>query len=486
MNPSAWIAGAPRPCAESAEVRAPWDGALVGVAGLADATLIEEAVAQAAAVFPRASRLPAYARKHFLLGVARGLVERREAFAHTIVREAGKPLRLARVEVDRAVATFTLSAEESTRLDGELLTLDHSAAARGTLGACMRAPAGPVLAITPFNFPLNLVAHKLGPAFALGAPVVLKPAPQTPLTALLLAEVVRDAGLAAAEAHALDPAPLLGMLSVVPCRVELAEAMVRDPRFGVLSFTGSALAGWHLREIAGKKRVLLELGGNAAAVLAPDADVDAALDRVVPGAYGYAGQVCIKVQRLFVPRARLDEVSAKLVGRADAVPVLDPGDERCLCGPLIDERSAARVEAWIAEAVAAGARVLTGGARAGNRLTPAVVAGVRPGVKLHDEEVFGPVLTVHPYEALAEAWAGVNASRYGLQAGVFTRDLGVVSEAFRALDVGAVIVNDAPTFRVDAMPYGGVKDSGNGREGVRYAIDEMSERRLLVLRGFLG
>ncbi len=484
MDAYVWIAGERRPCREGAEVRAPWDGELVGTVGQADEALVEEAVARAREAFRRTSRVPAYARRDMLMAVARGVVERRAEFARAITREGAKPVKLADAEAQRAVVTFTLAAEESTRIGGEFLPLDHAPAGRGAMGACARFAAGPVLAITPFNFPLNLVAHKLGPAFAVGAPVVLKPAPQTPLTSYLLAEVVRAAADETAQRHGLDASVTRAMLSVVPCAVPLAERMVRDPRLAALSFTGSATVGWRLREIAGRKRVLLELGGNAAAVIAPDADAAQALDRVVPAAFGYAGQVCIKVQRLFVPRTIERQVTDALVERVRSIAVLDPSDERCLCGPLIDERSAARVRTWIDEAVAAGAKVLVGGERKGNRVTPAVVSGARVGMKLHDEEVFGPVLTVHPYDTLDEAWRGVNASRYGLQAGVFTRDLETVSSAFSELEVGGVIVNDAPTFRVDGMPYGGVKDSGMGREGIRYAIEELTERRLLVLKNF--
>jgi glyceraldehyde-3-phosphate dehydrogenase (NADP+) len=447
--------------------------------------MLEEAITRAVAVSARSARLPAYVRHDMLLAVARGIERRRDIFVDTIVREAGKPLRFAEAEVARACVTFTLSAEESTRIAGELVPLDHVPVGAGALGMCARIAAGPVLAITPFNFPLNLVAHKLGPALAVGAPVVLKPAPQTPLTAMLLAEVLCDAADETASTHRTDAATLRAMTSVLPCDNSLAERMVRDPRFAVLSFTGSADVGWHLRAIAGRKRVLLELGGNAAVVLAPDADFEAALDLVTPAAFGYAGQVCIKAQRLFVPRMRLASVTDALVARARAVGVLDPSLRESICGPLIDVRAAERVRTWIDEAEARGAQCLVGGMRSGNQLTPAVVTHAAPGMKLYDEELFGPVVTLHPYDSLAHAWEAVNHSRYGLQVGIFTRDLAIAGEAFRSLHVGAVVLNDAPTFRVDGMPYGGVKDSGSGREGVRYAIEEMTERRLLVVRGFV-
>lgn len=470
----------------SYEVRAPWSGEPVGRAGLADDAQLERAIDLAARHFAYISQRPAYVRRELLLAVAQGLDARRDALAETLSRESAKPITLARAEVQRAVITFTLSAEESTRLDGELLRLDHAPAGAHSLGAYAKVAAGPVLAITPFNFPLNLVAHKLGPAFAVGAPVVLKPAPQTPLTAFALAAVVREAVDAISARHALDRDAMRAILSVVPCEVAQAESLVRDPRLPVLSFTGSAAVGWHLRALAPKKRVVLELGGNAAAVIAPDGDLDRALDGLIPAAFGYAGQVCIKTQRIYVPRARFDEALAQCVDRAQKIPCGDPSEGATVCGPLIDERAAVRVRAWIDEAVAAGATVHTGGGRTGNRIAPCVVTGAAPGMKLHDEEIFGPVLTLHPYDALDEAWAAVNASRYGLQASVYTRDLGTVSAAFRALAVGAVVVNEATTFRVDGMPYGGVKDSGAGREGVRYAIDELCERKLLVLKNFLA
>jgi glyceraldehyde-3-phosphate dehydrogenase (NADP+) len=331
-----------------------------------------------------------------------------------------------------------------------------------------------VLAITPFNFPLNLAAHKLGPALAVGAPVVLKPAPRTPLTALALADAVRAAGLPG------------GMLSVLPCDVDVADRLVRDPRFGVLSFTGSAAVGWTLRDRAHKKRVCLELGGNAAAVVGPDADTDWALGRIVTGGYAHAGQVCIKVQRVYVHESLAARVTEALVERVRTLAVVDPLDATGLCSCLIDEDAARRVETWLAAAVSAGARVLVGGTREGNRVRPAVVTGARPGMTLVDEEVFGPVVTVHPYRDLSAALAEIDRGRYGLQAGIFTHDLRAVALAFRALRVGALVVNDYPTFRVDAMPYGGVKDSGLGREGVRYAVEEFTEPRLLVVRGLWG
>lgn len=472
------LGGTRRETTSSVTVRAPWDGAVVGACGQADAPLANEAVALAAKTFPVTSRLPAWVRRAFLDALVAQVTTHRAALGDLIAREAGKPITLALAEVDRARTTFQLSAEACSSPEGELLSLDRGAPSAHSLGACVRVPVGPVLAITPFNFPLNLVAHKLGPAFAVGAPVVLKPAPQCPLTAMMLADLV------AAACDAVPDVPK-GILSVLPCANDVAESMVRDPRLAALSFTGSASVGWSLRDLAGRKRVLLELGGNAAAIVARDADLDLAATSVTSAGYGYAGQVCIKTQRVFVQRDVADAFREALLKRVRDVTVADPLDAKTLCGPLIDERSAKRVIAWVDEAVAAGARVTLGGAREGNRVTPTVIEGAGVGMKVHDEEVFGPVVTLHPYDTTDEAVAGVNASRYGLQAAVFSDDMRVIRAAFAGLDVGAVIVNDGTNFRVDAMPYGGVKDSGVGREGVRYAIEELTDRKLLVLKGFL-
>jgi glyceraldehyde-3-phosphate dehydrogenase (NADP+) len=478
MDAPLWIAGRPIESALHAEVRAPWDGALVGRAALADAPDADEAVRLAAEAFPATSRLPAFQRAAFVAAVSRGVEARREEFAALIAREVAKPVALARAEVDRAVQTFRLGAEEATRLEGQMLPLDQTPAGATVAGVTRRVALAPVLAITPFNFPINLVAHKLSPAFAVGAPVVLKPAPQAPLTAALLARVVADA----AESSNVPGA----MLSVLPCAVDVAERLVLDPRLGVLSFTGSGPVGWHLRALAPRKRAVLELGGNAALIVAADADLDRALDRAVAGGYGHAGQVCIKAQRLFVHESVAREFTERLCARVAAIGVRDPLDPDALCSALIDRKAADRVRAWIDEAVAAGARVLVGAEQDGSRVSPAVVADARPGMKLCDEELFGPAVTVHPWRDADAMIEAVNASRHGLQAGLFTRDIALVQKAFQRIEVGALVLDDGPTFRVDSMPYGGVKDSGQGREGVRSAIAEMTDLRMLVWRGLLG
>jgi glyceraldehyde-3-phosphate dehydrogenase (NADP+) len=354
-----------------------------------------------------------------------------------------------------------------------VLPLDLTDSAAGMVGGYARVPAGPVIAMAPFNFPLNLVCHKVAPALACGCPVVLKPAPQAPLTALLLADIVRQSS-----------APE-NALQVVPCELPVAQKLVRDDRFATFSFTGSAKAGWYLKSIAGKKRVILELGGNAAVIVHNDADRDRALERTVTSAFAYAGQVCIKAQRIFVHEDIYPGFVADLARRASALTPKDPLEPDAMVSSLIDEASAVRVESWIDEALGAGAERLAGLTRAGSRIPPTVLSINAPrqlGLKVVAEEVFGPVVTVHRYHAWNDALELAGATRYGLQASIFTRDLSRVREAFDRLQVGGLIVNDSPSFRVDAMPYGGSKDSGLGREGVRFAIEEMTERKLLALR----
>jgi acyl-CoA reductase-like NAD-dependent aldehyde dehydrogenase len=460
--------------APRAVVRDPWRGEVVGEIGLADEERAEIAVRAAERAFEKMRRLASFERKRILRNVAQAVEQSGEFFAELMAREAGKPLQLARAEVKRAVSTLELGAEEAARLGGEVVPLDLAETAAGFAGGYARVPAGPVIAMAPFNFPLNLVCHKLAPALASGCPTVLKPAPQAPLSALKLAELVRESG-APADAF-----------QVVPCEIPVAEKLVRDERFATLSFTGSARVGWHLKSIAGKKRTLLELGGNAAILVHDDADLTWALGRTITSAFAYAGQVCIKGQRLFVHEAVYDSFVSELARRSSALEVRDPLDPNALVSSLIDEASAVRVETWVSEALEQGVERLAGGSREGARLPPTVLAVSKPEqlrLKVVAEEVFGPVLTVHRYHSWQEAIATAGATRYGLQAAIFTQNLARVREAFDGLQVGGLIVNDSPSFRVDAMPYGGVKDSGLGREGVRFAIEEMTERKLLVVRG---
>lgn len=383
--------------------------------------------------------------------------------------EAGKPLSDARREVGRAIQTFSIAAEEAKRIGGEVVPLDWSPGMESHWGVTRRFPIGPILGITPFNFPLNLVAHKVAPALAAGNSILIKPAPQTPLTALLLGELLMEAGV--------PP----GGLNVLPCNNTVAEQLVVEPRFKLLSFTGSAPVGWMLKAKCGKKKVVLELGGNAAVIVEPDADLDYAAQRCVTGGFTYAGQTCISVQRIFIHESVAAAFTENLVGLVRRLETGDPGNERTVVGPLIDSGAAERIEGWIGEAVTQGAQLLSGGTRAGSVLQPTVLSEVTATMKVSCREVFGPLVTVTPYREFDAVLRSVNESDYGLQAGIFTQNVGRIFRAFEQLDVGAVLANEIPTFRADHMPYGGVKDSGIGREGVRYAIEDMTEPKLLVM-----
>lgn len=434
---------------------------------------VERAVTRVVGAFEVMRSLPSYVRRNLLFAISQGIERDAAELARILADEVKKPIVMARAEVARAASTFRLASEEATRLGGEVMSLDITAAGAGHEGRWVRVPRGPVLAIAPFNFPLNLVAHKVAPALACGASVLVKPPPRAAGAALALLKIAREAG-----------APE-GALEVAECDVDVAEDLVRDDRFSVLSFTGSDKVGWHLKAIAGKKRVLLELGGNAAAIVHEDAPDQAfAAARIVSGAFDYAGQVCIKVQRLYVHRAIAEAFIAGIVARAQSLEVLAPMDEACVIGPMIDEANAKRVEAWVGEAIDRGAKPLLRGKRHGAELGPSILAFDGPGTgnMVVDEEVFGPVLTVHVYDRWKDALAMADDTRFGLQAGIFTDSLDRVEQAFARLHVSAVIVNDVPTFRVDNMPYGGVRDSGLGREGVRFAMEEMCDVKLLVVR----
>ncbi len=413
--------------------------------------------------------LPSHARYHQLQRIAGAIYDRRDEFARLITAEAGKPITDAKREVSRAVQTFTVAAEEAKRIPGDVIPLDWMPGTDSHLGILRRFPIGPVLGITPFNFPLNLVAHKVAPALAAGNSILIKPAPQAPLTALLLGEIAVEAGLPS------------GGLNVLPCDNTVAEQLVVDPRFKLLSFTGSAAVGWMLKAKCGKKKVVLELGGNAGVIVEPDADLEFAAQRCAAGGFGYAGQTCISVQQVFVHHSVSDLFTTKLLLQVARLKAGDPGDEATVVGPLIDQQAAHRIEAWIGEAVSQGARVLLGGKRMGSVVEATVLSNVTPAMKVSCQEVFGPVVTVTPYRQFDDAIQALNRSDYGLQAGVFTQDVNKVFHAFRQLEVGAVLANEIPTFRADHMPYGGVKDSGIGREGVRAAIEDMTEPRLLVM-----
>jgi acyl-CoA reductase-like NAD-dependent aldehyde dehydrogenase len=458
---------------EALEVRSPWDQGLVGRVTLATRADARQAVNHAVASLRRTRSLPRWKRREILEDVTAALIEQKERFAQLIVAEAGKPIRLARAEVDRAVLTFKTAAEEVSRLGGESIPLDLTQGNEGRWGLVQRFPIGPVLAITPFNFPLNLAAHKLAPALAAGCPVILKPAPQTPFTALALGEIILKADW---------PNEALAVLPL--SNADTAWLAEKEDRIKFVSFTGSAKVGWDLKAHSGRKRVLLELGGNSALVVHGDwPDLDDAAVRTVHAAFGYAGQSCISIQRIYVERRVFQTFLWKVVEEAAKLVNGHPADEATDIGPMIRPAEAERVEAWIREAVDAGAKLISGGERNGSLLTPAILTATKPGMKIRDEEVFGPVVIIEPYEDFEEALAEVNHSRYGLQAGLLTRDAGRILTAFRELEVGGLIVGDTPSWRLDPMPYGGVKDSGLGREGIRSAIEEMTEPRMLVMAG---
>jgi len=453
----------------TAAIRAPYDGRLLAQVARSTPAHLEAAVAAAVAAFEKTRKLPAYERQRALLAARQFMLERREEFAQTICNEAGKPIKTARAEVDRALFTLQVAAEESTRIYGEYLPLDLQEFTAGRWALVRRFPLGPVAAITPFNFPLNLVCHKLAPAMAAGCSMVLKPASQTPLSALLLARAVEAAGWPA------------GALNVLYLSGAEAEALVADERMKLLSFTGSAEVGWGLKARAGKKRVALELGGNAGCIVHSDADLRYAAARCVVGGFSYAGQSCISVQRIFVQKTVFDAFLAEFVPAVKKLKVGDPRDEATDVGPMIREADAVRAAEWIAQAVEGGATLLCGGERRGNLLEPTVLTRTKREQKVNCAEVFAPVVTVEPYDAFDEALEQVNDSPFGLQSGLFTRDARLIFHAYEALETGGVIVGDVPTFRIDHMPYGGVKDSGQGREGLRWAIEEMTESKLLVM-----
>ncbi|HEX4745468.1 MAG TPA: aldehyde dehydrogenase family protein [Gaiellaceae bacterium] len=451
------------------EVRSPYDGSLVGRVARGGAEETRRAVD--AAERAMASPLEAHERATILDRTAQLVEERAEEIARTICAEAGKPLKAARIEAARARSTFTMAAVEARKLAGHVVPMDASPAGAGKVGLTLRLPIGVVGAISPFNFPFNLVAHKVAPALAAGCAVVLKPASQTPLSALLLAELETEAGL--------PP----GWLNVV-CgpAAEVGDVLVEDERVALITFTGSSGVGWKLRERAPRKRVNLELGNATPVIVAADADLDDVAARLAAHAFSFAGQSCISVQRVYVERSAYDGFLERFVPRVDALVVGDPADEATDVGPLIAPGERDRVLEWIAEARARGASVLTGGELEGELLRPTVIVDAPAEAKVSCEEVFGPLCTVTPYDSLDEAIALANGTRYGLQAGIFTADVKAALHAARELEFGGVTVNEAPTFRADQMPYGGVKDSGNTREGPAYAVREMTEERLVVLQ----
>jgi glyceraldehyde-3-phosphate dehydrogenase (NADP+) len=465
-----YVGGEWRTAGSGAETINPFDGARQGMYALAGAEGAEEAVRKGLEGFSETRELTSFDRSEILFRIADGIQTRKDVLAESITREVGKAIQFSRIEVDRAISTFRIAGEEAKRIGGETLSLDLLPASSGRFGLVRRFPVGIVLAVCPFNYPLNLAAHKIGPAIAAGNTVLFKPAPQAPGTALELTRIIEASGFPRKA------------FSTLPCPNEVAERLVTDDRIAMLSFTGSAAVGWKLKSLAGKKKVLLELGGNAGVIIDESADIDDAVRKNVMGAFVYSGQVCIKVQRIFVHEKLFDSYVQKFVAATKAIKCGDPMSGETVVGPLIDDAAADRVERWISEAVRSGARVLTGGIRKGRIIEPAVLLHAGRTSEVYCNEVFGPVVTLQPFKNFAEAIDLVNDTRYGLQAGVFSNNHQNILRAYEKIQTGAVIVNDNPTYRMDHMPYGGIKDSGLGREGVKYAIEAMTEPKLLVLR----
>jgi len=451
-------------------IRAPQDDAEVGAVTLAGPEEVRAALDANVAATRACRELPAYARAAALRKIADGLEAARAEFARTLALEAGKPITQARTEIDRAIFVFRDGAEEATRIDGEVLPADVVPWGKGRLAITRRFPLSPIVGITPFNFPVLLAAHKIAPAMACGATITLKPPPQDPLTTLRLGDLVKASGYPD------------GAVNIVPCHVDVAQVLIEDPRVRLITFTGSAKAGWAIRAKAGSKRVLLELGGNAAVIVEPDADLTWAAARCAIGGFTYAGQSCISTQRIYVHERVYQAFLDLLVEKVKQLKVGDVLDDHTDVGPMISPEAAERVERWIKEATSAGADIALGGKRSGVVLEPTVLLHTSADMKVNSEEVFAPLVTVTPYRDVSDAIAWANASPYGLQAGVFTTNVQTMFRLHAELDVGAVNGNDIPGFRIDRLPYGGAKASGLGREGVRYAIEEMTERRVLTLK----
>ncbi len=447
-----------------------YTGEIATQVALADAKAIDQAIASAEAARELMAAMPAYQRQDVLNHCVEQFTKRSEELAQALCIEAGKPIKDSRLEVTRLIDTFRIAAEESVRLHGEVQELEISARTEGYRGMWKRVPIGVCSFISPFNFPLNLAAHKVAPAIAAGCPFVLKPASKTPIGALIIGEVLAQTELPK------------GAFSILPCRRDGADLFTEDPRLKLLSFTGSPSVGWALKAKSGKKKVVLELGGNAAVILDEGTDLDDAVSRVIHGAFYQSGQSCIGVQRIYAHESLYNEFKEKLVTATKALIKGDPKNEETFVGPLIDEKEAKRLESWIAEAVSSGAQILCGGQREGAMLDPTLLENVTKDTSLYQEEAFGPVALLESFSDFQVALDKVNASEFGLQAGIFTRDIYKIHHAWDTLDVGGVVIGDVPSWRVDNMPYGGVKDSGLGREGVRFAIEDMTEIRNLVVR----
>ncbi len=473
-----FLCGKPATSPDEIGINNPFNGTALATVSRASPEQADQAVAAMVNAFAEMRQRSAYDRQRTCEAVLNGLRLRQAEFAECICRESGKPIKTARAEVDRALTTFRLAVEESTRIGGELLPVDIDARSIGYHAMVGRFPIGPCLFITPFNFPLNLVAHKVAPALACGCPFIVKPSDRTPLTALLLGELLAETDLPPGAWH------------ILPCSTAATQKLAADPRIALVSFTGSAEVGWKIRQAAYTKEVLLELGNNSAVIVEPDVDLADAAKRIAAAAFSYAGQSCISVQRVMMHRTIEKQFTKELIAATHALKLGDPADEQTDVGPVIDQAAADRIRGWITEAVASGAEVLCGiGAQPVQNasynptlLPPTLLRNVPTSSPLLRQEAFGPVAILESYDDFDEALSRINAAEFGLQAGVFTHDIRRAQRAFETLDIGGVIINDVPTLRIDNMPYGGVKNSGLGREGVRYAIEHMTYRKVCIWR----
>jgi acyl-CoA reductase-like NAD-dependent aldehyde dehydrogenase len=464
-----YLGGRPIMANTDIEVKNKYTGEVVANVARADRKAIDKAIELATKSFETMRKLPSYKRQDILNDIVEKIHNRKDEFAHVLAVEVGKPIADAHGEITRAIDTFRIAAEESVRIYGEVLPLDISARAEGYQALYKRFPVGPCSFIVPFNFPINLAAHKIAPAIAVGCTFIVKPASSTPISALILGEIMAETDLPE------------GAFSILPCSRDEADLFTTDDRLKHLSFTGSAEAGWDIKAKAGKKSVVLELGGNAACIIDEDADIEFAVKRLIMGAFYQSGQSCISVQRIIAHEKIYNELKSKLAEGSANLKYGDPLNEETFLGPLITEQDTIRIESWVNEALQNKAKLVVGGKRHGVCYEATILENVDPSLKISCREAFGPVVTIEPFSDFKEACKIVNNSVYGLQAGVFTRDIHHAFYAFKEIEVGGVVINDVPSFRVDSMPYGGVKDSGIGREGVRYAIEAMTEIRLMVL-----
>jgi glyceraldehyde-3-phosphate dehydrogenase (NADP+) len=464
-----YLAGYWKENGHTLDVQNPYDGSVAGKTFLAQPKDLDTAVRSAEEVFPKLRAMPVYERVKILKNLSAKLQEHRDTVIEIISTEAGKPVKEATVEFDRGVFTVDTAAEEAKRIEGDVIPLDLLPSSKGRFGIVRRFPIGPIAGISPFNFPLNLALHKVAPALASGNPIVLKPPTLAPLTMLYTAKLIDEVGVPK------------GAVSVLPMTRETGDAMIADDRFKLLSFTGSPDVGWDMKTRAGMKNVVLELGGNAGVLIDDDADIDYAVSRMRTGAFSYAGQTCISVQRVFVLRSRYDEVKEKLVAAAQSLRCGDPLDPETELGPMIDDKAAQRTQSWVEAAVEEGATILTGGKAEGRFFEPTVLENAKRESFVCSREAFAPLVTLFPVDSFAEGLRQLNDSEYGLQAGIFSNRLEQAITAFEHVDAGGVMINDVPSYRIDHMPYGGVKSSGLSREGIRYAIEDMTEPKLMVI-----